>query len=93
MNPSRQAEVDVAVNPVPVGTFKVPSRRDAQAPDAQHRPGLLRHLEQHHQGPHVLEAGRVEHFILVWTENGVPAHAEVRVANLPPDDDGLLKRP
>lgn len=45
------------------------------------------------KGSHILEAGNVERFILVWTENGFPAHAEVKISNLPRDDEGLLKRP
>lgn len=35
------------------------------------------------KGSHILEAGGMERFILVWTENGFPAHAEVKISNLP----------
>lgn len=45
------------------------------------------------KGSHILESDGVERFILVWTENGFPAHAEVKISNLPRDDEDLPKRP
>lgn len=45
------------------------------------------------KGSHFLEPGGVERFFLFWNDKGNVAWAEVRVSNLPPDDDGLPKRP